>query len=211
MVVNIIKSLKTGCSIIYNDQTKLWIPFKHERLSNFCYSCGNINHTQTACTKGMRTSSTHLPEECGYGNWLWAKTSGTVKIHKEMSKENFSPATSLPDSAKLWQTQAATTFSDNSAKPLPHAIDQSMEAHLHRFALQDITNINLPPNNDTTSQSQTHSITPHHTSRPTPLKTLHQVLCNLYSFQPKTILIQAKPRPKPNYSAQTTSTPRPTP
>lgn len=28
---------------------RLWIPFKYERLADFCYSCGLLDHTENLC------------------------------------------------------------------------------------------------------------------------------------------------------------------
>lgn len=42
--------LKTGCYMNREDGTKLWLAFRYERLSDFCYKCGLITHTESACS-----------------------------------------------------------------------------------------------------------------------------------------------------------------
>lgn len=43
------KSLKMGVYMNWEVGTKLWLPFRYERLSDFCYKYGRIEHTETAC------------------------------------------------------------------------------------------------------------------------------------------------------------------
>lgn len=31
------------------DKQRVWIPFRYERLADFCYSCGSLLHTETNC------------------------------------------------------------------------------------------------------------------------------------------------------------------
>lgn len=41
--------LKAGCFITRDDDSRSLVLFKYERLPEFCYVCGKIDHTTKAC------------------------------------------------------------------------------------------------------------------------------------------------------------------
>ncbi|KAF7127011.1 hypothetical protein RHSIM_Rhsim11G0149500 [Rhododendron simsii] len=48
--VDITKPLKKGFFLKRPEEEDLWVKFKYERLSDFCYSCGRVSHTVVDCT-----------------------------------------------------------------------------------------------------------------------------------------------------------------
>lgn len=44
-------SLKAGCLIRREDGEHSWVHFKYERLPEFCYLCGKIEHVEKACSR----------------------------------------------------------------------------------------------------------------------------------------------------------------
>lgn len=47
---NPMKSLKCGFFHDLDNTERIWISFKYERLSKFCYDCGFMNQTDKHCT-----------------------------------------------------------------------------------------------------------------------------------------------------------------
>lgn len=48
--VDITKPLKKGCFLKRPEEEDLWVKFKYERMSDFCYGCGRVRHTVNDCT-----------------------------------------------------------------------------------------------------------------------------------------------------------------
>lgn len=65
--VNIQEPLKPGCFITRETGERLWLAFKFERLSDFCYACGNMDHTMTACPQETNEDLCRLRGEQGWG------------------------------------------------------------------------------------------------------------------------------------------------
>lgn len=69
-MVNLQKPLSHGFWIKRNSSQSTWVEFKYERLSDFCYRCGRIEHEEKSCS--------YLVAMIGrgrvYGKWLRAPT-----------------------------------------------------------------------------------------------------------------------------------------
>lgn len=48
VLLNITKPLERGCAL-HLDNQMVWVNFKYEKLSNFCYRCGCILHGRRGC------------------------------------------------------------------------------------------------------------------------------------------------------------------
>lgn len=66
VLVNTKKGLKSRCHFRREDGSQLWFKFKCERLSDLCYWCGKIDHTETACSMPKRGPQTGQQEQPNY-------------------------------------------------------------------------------------------------------------------------------------------------
>ena len=67
--VDVSKKLVRGKKIAFEGREQRWIAFKYERLPNFCYRCGLLNHGLRDCTEGkMEDGLESAPFQ--YGAWL---------------------------------------------------------------------------------------------------------------------------------------------
>ena len=70
------KPLGTGFPLHREKLPAIWIPFKIEKLGNFCYGCGRLGHEIKACPNDEIQSLRKEGVTFGvYGNWLRAETS----------------------------------------------------------------------------------------------------------------------------------------
>lgn len=61
----------------------MWIAFKYERISDFCYGCEQIDHTLAACAcKTQADPGGNLGEQ-GLGPWMWARYRGNTSRPSE--------------------------------------------------------------------------------------------------------------------------------
>lgn len=56
VAIDIRKPLKTRFFLLRENNTMLWIQFKYERLSDFCYRCGLLGHNENFC-RGIKKNT----------------------------------------------------------------------------------------------------------------------------------------------------------
>lgn len=71
VIIDITKPLKKGFFLKRRDKEDLWIKFKYERLSDFCYVCGLIGHGLNDCMEKSVGVRSHLE----FGSYLRAEVS----------------------------------------------------------------------------------------------------------------------------------------
>lgn len=93
VAINVTRALKPGCFISRETGARLWIAFKYERISDFCYSCGKLTCTVSACPEPKQESSADREDCMGFGPWLRAVRPSVTRNHnssdgKPDGKEN---------------------------------------------------------------------------------------------------------------------------
>lgn len=67
-----LKPLCRGRRVALNDKDEVWVSFKYEKLSNFCYWCGKVSHTDKECEKWLASKGTLTLDQQEYGAWFRA-------------------------------------------------------------------------------------------------------------------------------------------
>ncbi|GLT71835.1 hypothetical protein SLA2020_438270 [Shorea laevis] len=63
--------LERGRALLLGDKS-IWVMFKYEKLPNFCFNCGRIQHGARGCLRAGPQLSVSLTE-CQWGSWLRAE------------------------------------------------------------------------------------------------------------------------------------------
>ncbi|KAM2695843.1 hypothetical protein EV1_040295 [Malus domestica] len=67
ILINTANPLCLGCWLRRGANRDTWVEFRYERLQDFCYRCGRLDHINTECTFDAATTGT-----AGYGEWTKA-------------------------------------------------------------------------------------------------------------------------------------------
>ena len=70
--IDVSKPLSRGRRVVLDEETEIWISFKYEKLSNFCYCCGMVTHDERECEKRLAEKEPHCQVQQEYGAWLRA-------------------------------------------------------------------------------------------------------------------------------------------
>ncbi|XP_042958241.1 uncharacterized protein LOC122298932 [Carya illinoinensis] len=133
VMLDITKPLARG-RFISQDGEKFWIPFKYERMANFCYHCGSIKHGHGTCEnieKGLHVGAS-LGQQ--YGAWLRASNKKQVKSAGKVRKMTDDGGSS--ESGRRVSSDESTKEDDNYGK-VPEAVRQqagSQSLHTHEEA-----------------------------------------------------------------------------
>ncbi|KAM1513183.1 hypothetical protein ACFX1Z_024642 [Malus domestica] len=68
ILINADKPLITGCWLSRENNRDTWVEFRYERLQDFCYRCGRLNHVNLECI-----FEAHKGGEAGFGEWTKAQ------------------------------------------------------------------------------------------------------------------------------------------
>lgn len=92
--MDLTKALKTGFFFNRGTLPTVWIQFKYERLSDFCYKCGELGHNVGTCQKTMPHSEGVLDPRYAFRPWLRANLYRLSIMQK--SKEVIPVSENLP-------------------------------------------------------------------------------------------------------------------
>lgn len=74
VLMNITKALVRGKIIIDDQGARKLIGFKYEKMPDFCYVCGILDHPEIACPVAMKAMKEGRKVTREYGPWLRAET-----------------------------------------------------------------------------------------------------------------------------------------
>jgi hypothetical protein len=70
IILNVDQPLCRGQKVWLGGARDHWVSFKFERLPNFCYWCGPVNHGDRDCVLWLQSRGTLTNESQQYGPWL---------------------------------------------------------------------------------------------------------------------------------------------
>uniref|UniRef100_A0A2N9HZ94 Zinc knuckle CX2CX4HX4C domain-containing protein n=1 Tax=Fagus sylvatica TaxID=28930 RepID=A0A2N9HZ94_FAGSY len=120
--MDITTPLCCGRMIRMEERKKRWAAFRYERLPNFCYWCGHLDHAEKDCDEGLRHWNTNPPEELQYGAWLRAEMDHPphMEIEENPGIPNFVPSHKPnPEifAEQLCEIDEAINYVPNKANP----------------------------------------------------------------------------------------------
>ncbi|XP_023928142.1 uncharacterized protein LOC112039499 [Quercus suber] len=68
--IDVTKPLCRGKRVTIEDDKSRWVLFKYERLPNFCYKCGLLNHDLKDCPENLGPAKMQDTQNFQYGLWL---------------------------------------------------------------------------------------------------------------------------------------------
>lgn len=87
VAINIKKTIWSGCWIQKDDERRVWVHFKYERLQGLCFKCGEFGHEIKHCIKplAMAAINKNMPK---YGQFLTAFIPRAFQKQGEGSSSN---------------------------------------------------------------------------------------------------------------------------
>lgn len=65
------------------EKKSIWIQFKFERLGDFCYRCGCLDHGESSCSKNDVNIEGVIDSRKAYGPWLRVSSAPLVVTEKD--------------------------------------------------------------------------------------------------------------------------------
>ncbi|XP_021749920.1 uncharacterized protein LOC110715641 [Chenopodium quinoa] len=84
VLVEVHKPLRRGVFLAGGNGKAKWVDIKYERLSDFCFYCGILDHTDKECTKKEEEDDSSTEVVYQYGPWLRASP---LKISRSMQSD----------------------------------------------------------------------------------------------------------------------------
>ena len=79
VTIDVFQPLCRGQVIRLEDNEKVWVTFRYERLPNFCYWCGCLDHGDKECDLWIQSKGNLQKSSQQYGSWLRVTSSGASK------------------------------------------------------------------------------------------------------------------------------------
>lgn len=97
--INTSEPLKRGSSLTVSGGGSQKVAFRYEKLPDFCYVCGILNHTEQDCPKAINRKKEGKTVERGYDPWLRADGQRLI-IPQQSADERWAPNMSTNKIAK---------------------------------------------------------------------------------------------------------------
>lgn len=149
-LVDVSKPLKIGSFIKRENGVSLWIQFRYERLSNFCYQCGRLGHTQFECGSALLSIGGVADLRLSFGPWLRTHpyvVRGESRWKNSVPHPPVTPA-GFNSQHALCTLAGSMTATQAESSPTLEKLHSSREARCTtpvRKPLNDISNIICPP------------------------------------------------------------------
>ncbi|KAM1743562.1 hypothetical protein ACFX12_013443 [Malus domestica] len=103
LLINTAKPLVNGCWLSRENNRDTWVEFRYERLQDFCYRCGHLNHVNNECTFEASKG-----EETGFGDKPQAfdLTGSQNDGNKALRVEQRDEIATLPRERKKWHRKS---------------------------------------------------------------------------------------------------------
>lgn len=150
VLINTERKVNTGCYIQREDKSKLWIQFKYERLSDFCYLCEKIDHTTLVCSQQKGRQESNHNTEWKYGSWMRLEAGNTTNRGHAPLKSTGKP----PNGKENCTPTQSTSRHDMQGTSFSH----SYKAHVPKYPIATHIHKNAPKN----SLPITQDPQPHH-------------------------------------------------
>uniref|UniRef100_A0A2N9GDA6 Reverse transcriptase domain-containing protein n=1 Tax=Fagus sylvatica TaxID=28930 RepID=A0A2N9GDA6_FAGSY len=123
VLVDITKPLCRGRKILMDNNQERWVSFKYERLPNFCYWCGRVDHGDKDCAIWLANPDTLHQSDQQFGPWMRAsvdngsrRTAVTVDGHTTENHDSTESNTHPPEDEV--QPQEPMDFQENYVPPM---------------------------------------------------------------------------------------------
>uniref|UniRef100_A0A803KXJ6 Zinc knuckle CX2CX4HX4C domain-containing protein n=1 Tax=Chenopodium quinoa TaxID=63459 RepID=A0A803KXJ6_CHEQI len=90
VLVDINKPLRRGLFLATDQNSSRWIDVKYERLADFCFFCGRLDHTEKECQHKEQAKGSEPMMVYQYGPWLRASPKKKTRI--DMAEREFERA-----------------------------------------------------------------------------------------------------------------------
>lgn len=88
VALDVEKAIKPGCYISREEGNQHWVTYKYERLADFCYKCGKLDHTDRACVLEIQDEEVTKDPVTEYGTWMRTPAMQNKKRQSPVGKEN---------------------------------------------------------------------------------------------------------------------------
>ncbi|XP_021749726.1 uncharacterized protein LOC110715454 [Chenopodium quinoa] len=79
VMIDVGKPLRRGLFLVVGTASSKWVTLKYERLDEFCFFCGRLDHTDSSCSYKDEASETNAEIVYQYGPWLRASPRKTIR------------------------------------------------------------------------------------------------------------------------------------
>uniref|UniRef100_A0A803KPE0 Zinc knuckle CX2CX4HX4C domain-containing protein n=1 Tax=Chenopodium quinoa TaxID=63459 RepID=A0A803KPE0_CHEQI len=90
VLVDINKPFRSGLFLASGQNQSRWIDLKYERLADFCFFCGRLDHTEKECQYKEQAKEGDTKMAYQYGPWL--RASPRKRIRVDMAERDFEKA-----------------------------------------------------------------------------------------------------------------------
>ncbi|XP_042976264.1 uncharacterized protein LOC122307436 [Carya illinoinensis] len=155
--VNVNKALARGRMLKHGGR-QCWVQFKYERLTNFCFKCGHLQHANGKCS----SLGSQATEQYGY----WLRAAAVFPSFMSVKKYGGRPEQNTPGSPTGNSSQQGNAMGDARESPWPNTReatpDLGLESPTKETRVVHHNSVEQPDtDNNMETEGQDHSISQH--------------------------------------------------